>query len=504
MANDLIVPHAEHAIPRESPRTKSPRRHPRPSLGFDIITSSGDCSAVALRVLLISFNRYKIPDPVYPLGLTYLAEALLHVGHEVEFVDLIEDDPTWYDRARAFAPHLVGISVRNVDEVCITSKKTLLGDLPALVEQCRQLTPGPVLLGGPAVSLFPVEILDMSGADYVLRGEGEDGFTNFCDRFEKGEPVDSPWLLKKGEPARKVQVAPGGFCLKFNEELRRKIAPYYLGTSRMLNIQTQRGCPMKCSYCTYPALEGRFARRKSVEAVIEELQLMERLGARYFFIADGVFNTSSKWVAELCEGFIRAKIKMKWCAFLKPAHIERELAFLMARAGMTHAECGTDSLSDEMLKGFGKRFGFAEIQRASGFLREAGIKACHFMLFGGVGETRETVAETFANSARLPGAIFFASSGLRVYPDTPLFDHLVKDTPELRNISMLEPYFYLSPNFTEESIEDLVREHAQKRSEWILFSNSTYYQKQMDIMRRKGKTGPLWDYMELIQRLQLS
>lgn len=420
----------------------------------------------------------------------------------MEFVDMITATDGWQDAARAFAPDLVGISVRNVDEVCITSKGTLLEDLPNLVSECRDFTKGPVVIGGPAVSLFSAEILSMSGADYAIKGEGEHAFAHICHRLARGEKPKADWLLEKGETGREISPAPAGFCTYFDEALRNKIAPYYLEHSRMLNIQTQRGCPLKCCYCTYPALEGRAPRRKPVEAVIEEMRLIKRLGAKYFFVVDGVFNTSRAYVAELCEAIIKADIKLRWCAFLKPAQIDLELAELMARAGLTHAECGSDTLSDSMLKSYGKSFNYEQARQSSLNLIKAGIKICHFIIFGGPGETPDTVRETFERSREIPGSVFFSSTGLRVYPNTPLYNTLIKSRPELSSVSMLEPYYYLSEQFNLESIEQCIADNAQGRSEWILSSGSEEYQREMRRMRAKGKTGPLWDYMELMQRLR--
>ncbi len=458
-----------------------------------------------MKILLVSFNRYTTPDPVFPLGLVYVGDALVQAGHEVHFVDLLSAKDDWQEMARAFAPDIVAISVRNVDEVCIGSKGTLLGELPELVSICRRLCSGPIVLGGPAVSLFPAEILRMSGADFAIKGEGEQAFLHICKCHEAGSQPDAPWLLSQQQAAAglvTISSAPAGFCTYFDLPIREQIAPFYLGTSRMLNIQTQRGCPMKCCYCTYPALEGRFARRKPVEAVIEEMLLFKRLGAKYFFVVDGVFNSSRSWVVELCEAMIRAQIGLRWCCFLKPYGIDIELARLMAKAGLSHAECGSDSLSDTMLENYGKRFTFRDVRDSSLNLINAGIRICHFIIFGGPGETRSTVEETFQHSSEIPGGIFFSSVGLRVYPNTPLYESLRATTPGLDSVSMLEPYYYLSPCFSEDGIREALQTHARNRSEWILSSDSEYFSLEMKRMRRKGKTGPLWDYMELMQRLR--
>jgi radical SAM superfamily enzyme YgiQ (UPF0313 family) len=458
---------------------------------------------VSAKVLLLSFNRYKVPVAVFPLGLAYVADALLAAGYKVLLIDLNIDEADWAEKATAFKPDVAGISVRNVDEVNIDSPDTLLGGLKELVDACRALHPKAVAIGGPAVSLFPAEILALCGADYAIKGEGETAFRLLTDDLMRGIAPSYLWLLKAGD-THAPQSAPAGFCTKFDKAIRARIAPYYITESGMVNIQTQRGCPMKCCYCTYPSIEGRIVRQKPVEAVLEELSIIKRCGARYFFIVDGVFNNSNAYVTELCEAMIRAKLDMQWCCFIRPSGIDAELATLMARAGLAHAECGSDTLSEAMLASYGKHFGFEQVQRSSMALLGAGIKICHYLIFGGPGETPETVAETFDNSRAIPGGIFFASTGLRVYPNTPLHQRLVAENPCWGEVSMLKPRFYLSPAFTEASISELIRIHAEGRSVWIVQPVPPAVERDIAKMRHKGILGPLWDYMELMQRFRMT
>ena len=451
------------------------------------------------RILLLSFNRYKQPFPVYPLGLTYVADALSAGGHEVLFVDLNIDESGWVERARAFSPQLTGIAIRNVDEVMIGEKDTLLGGLDSIVSKCREISAGPVIIGGTAVSLFPREILEFSGADYAIRGEGERAFVELATAVEKGAEPSAPWLLKQGE-THLPTPAPSTFCTRYNQAVREQIAPYYIETSGMLNIQTQRGCPLRCCYCTYPSLEGRAVRRKEVDAVIEELRLVKRMGARYFFLVDGVFNTSNDYATRLCEAMVRAELNLSWCAFLRPSNISRDLALLMARAGLVHAECGSDTLSAPMLKNFGKNFTIDEALEATRNLNAARIKTCHYIIFGGPGENEGTVLETFERSRELPDCVFMSSVGIRVYPRTALYENLVKEDPQYANKPLLKPCYYLSPAFTEESLHALIQRLAKGRSEWIVPPAPPGLDEEMHRLRKKGILGPLWDYMELMQR----
>jgi radical SAM superfamily enzyme YgiQ (UPF0313 family) len=150
-----------------------------------------------------------------------------------------------------------------VDEVNIGVTGTLLTDLPGVVDACRRVAPkAPVVLGGPAVSLFPREILNLSGADMAVRGEARR--PSACWRKLPQPKRSSPRRGSEEGENREIAPAPAGFASSLDSAFRARLAPFYLTESGMLNFQTQRGCPLHCSYCTYPGIEGVRVRRRKV------------------------------------------------------------------------------------------------------------------------------------------------------------------------------------------------------------------------------------------------
>ena len=184
----------------------------------------------------------------------------------------------------------------------------------------------------------------------------------------------------------------------------------------MLNIQTQRGCAFHCCYCTYPLLEGRAHRRRPAEAVAEEFEQLQTLGARYAFIVDSVFNSSPRHVAEICEAILARNLKLKWGCFLRPQGLTRELMKLMARAGLSHIEFGSDSFCDEVLEAYEKGLSFDDIAKSSELAHQEKLDYCHFLIAGGPGETRETLRQGFERSTRLVGAVMMAVVGCAFIP----------------------------------------------------------------------------------------
>jgi radical SAM superfamily enzyme YgiQ (UPF0313 family) len=269
----------------------------------------------------------------------------------------------------------------------------------------------------------------------------------------------------------------------------------------MLNVQTQRGCALRCCYCTYPLIEGRSHRRADPEWVAEEFARAARLGARYLFVVDSVFNSSTRHVTEICEALIRKSVKISWGCFLRPQGITRDLAKLMARAGLSHAEFGSDSFSDPVLEAYEKAFSFEDILNASQCAREAGIDYCHFLIAGGPEETAATLQEGFNNSRRLPTPVIMAVVGMRIYPGTGVHARALAEGSLTPSTNLLEPRYYLSPALTEAEVFATLQRFSGENPAWIAGDPGPAYARLVERLRARGTVGPLWSYFAMIQRL---
>ena len=270
----------------------------------------------------------------------------------------------------------------------------------------------------------------------------------------------------------------------------------------MLNVQTQRGCGFRCGYCTYPLIEGRQHRRRPPEMVAEEFAQLQRLGARYVFIVDSVFNSSARHVTEVCEAILRRKVKLSWGCFLRPQGLTADLMKLMARAGLSHIEFGSDSFCDEVLAAYQKDLAFDDILHSSELARQQNMDCCHFLICGGPGETRETLARGFANSQRLKGAVILAVVGTRIYPGTRLFEQAVSEGQISRDADLLTPKYYLAPGLTEEAVFAQLQEFARLSPNWIVGDPAPGYASLVERLRQRGVVGPLWSYFAMLQRIQ--
>jgi radical SAM superfamily enzyme YgiQ (UPF0313 family) len=459
---------------------------------------------MASKILLISTNRCDFPYPVFPLGLAMVDTALRNAGHQTRWLDCQADSEPLDQVIAAFRPDFIGMSLRNIDDVVFKRRETYFGTLISVAQVARRLTSCPIILGGSGFSLFPERLLELTGADFGVRGEGEESLVRLIATLEgKADHRCIPGLVFRQDGGTRVNQ-PVAMAMGADSGPPSRPVPlvdYYLRHSSMLNLQTQRGCAFECCYCTYPLLEGRLHRRRAPDAIAAEMEEMQRQGARYVFIVDSVFNSSPTHVLETCEAICRRELKLTWGCFLRPQGLTREQMQAMARAGLAHIEFGADSFCDPVLSAYGKKFTFDDIRQASELADASKIDYCHFLICGGPGETRATLEETFKRSQDLPRAVILALAGMRVYPGTPLFDAARRHDRCPAGTDLLEPHFYFTPELTPEEVMTRMRAYSASASNWIVSEPSSEYHRLAERLRRKGVVGPLWSYLALIQRV---
>jgi radical SAM superfamily enzyme YgiQ (UPF0313 family) len=457
------------------------------------------------RILLISANRCTTPDAVFPLGLAHLNAALRKAGHSSLWLDSLEGTARLEETLENYRPDFVGVSLRNVDDVLIRRRETFFGDAVTLGERIRQKTRCPVIAGGSGFSIFPEQLLELTGADYGVCGEGEESFISLIATLERGGDVSGiPGLVFRENGKVVVNTpSPSPFAGEVNEEDRPvAITGPYLQANGTLNLQTQRGCGFRCCYCTYPLIEGKRHRRRPPETVAAELEQLQRLGARHVFVVDSIFNSTPQHVTEICEAILRRNLKMSWGCFLRPQGLTPELMSLMARAGLTHAEFGSDSFCDEVLQAYQKDFAFDDILHSSELARREHVEACHFLICGGPGETGATLEKSLQNSRRLNDTVIMAVVGMRIYPGTQLFERAVAEGQIGRDADLLQPTYYLAPGLTEAAVFAQLQEFARLSPNWIVGDPSPAYRSLVGRLRQRGVVGPLWSYFAMLQRIQ--
>jgi len=446
-----------------------------------------------MKVLLISANSVTTPYPVYPLGLDYVAAALVP-KHVVRIVDMISVDYDALDMIiDEFQPEAVGISLRNIDNTDTADPQSYMPGYQQLVEAVRRRTRAPIVLGGAGFSIFPEKILKALAADYGIVGEGE-RLAALLDALIAGDPVDAlPGVVTPNSTARLPVPATHGIQRLFNPAYAH--LPYYLQQGGMLNLQTKRGCPFRCVYCTYPNIEGRRLRLIDPESVAATARALQDAGAKYFFIADSAFNADIEHSLAVAEQFRIKGVSIPWGAFLAPLEVPETYYRSLARAGLTHAEFGTESLSDRVLRAYAKPFSRGHVMEAHRRALEAGLQVAHYFLLGGPGETPGTLETTLSHIDKLKKSVLFLFCGIRIYPQTRLFERAVEEGLITLSQDLLAPVFYQSPAIGRDEIIGRVKDRANERVNWVIGSGGDATGRLIQRMYKRGYTGPLWEFL---------
>jgi radical SAM superfamily enzyme YgiQ (UPF0313 family) len=455
-----------------------------------------------MRVLLVSVNRESAPCPVVPLGVSYVAEAARSAGHEVEVLDLCfsQDFEGDIDRAmRRFAPELIGVSIRNVDNLTYPSSVSYLQEIQAAVAALQRNSRAPIVAGGPGFSIFPEQLLSLLDLEFGIIGEGEDAFCHLAKHLGNGAGVpDLPGLIGRGRVAPKATlVSPSSSRIQRPARDLLDNARY-LKMGGMANLQTKRGCPFQCAYCTYPQINGPTLRLRPPAEVVDELaSMVEGSALNQVFIVDDVFNLPHEHAMGICEEILARGLRVGWTCFASPLGMTSELACAMKRAGCQGVEFGTDTASPMMLKTMGKPFSQEEIRNASRVCRGAGLPDAHYLIFGGPGETPETLTETLAFFDDLKPRAVLAFLGIRVYPNTSLHRQAISEGVMAEEDDLLIPRFYISPGIGADDLKTAVGTHAGARPNWVVPGLGIRSDPGLlAALQRIGHLGPLWDLLE--------
>jgi radical SAM superfamily enzyme YgiQ (UPF0313 family) len=445
-----------------------------------------------MKILLVATNRVVAPFPVYPIGIDYVA-AGLRARHDVRVLDMAADgaESLLRESCRTFAPDLVGLSIRNIDSAETTHAEGFVPVIEGIVDLIRASCSARIVLGGPGFSIFPQALMRRLRADFGVVGEGE-SLPGLIDALERspGAPVELPGLLSgRGTLTRAEPWAgPRRRILASTETVA-----HYLRWGGMLNIQTKRGCPYLCSYCTYPGIEGRKLRLFAPEDVADEWQGLVAAGAKFIFVTDAVFNSHTRHNLAVAEAVRGRGLTTPWGAFFSPVRPRPGYYRGLREAGLTHVEFGTESLSPRMLAGYRKPFTVEHAVAAHHEARSAGLHVAHYLLLGGPGEDRDTLDQTLDACERLDDAALFFFCGVRVYPGTPLHTLAVREGQVAPDDDLLSPHFYRPAALGLDEIRARVEHRSRGRRHWVLGSGDTQMIAVQRRLYQRGAVGPLWD-----------
>ena len=446
------------------------------------------------KMILVSANRHKEPYPVYPLGISYLQSFLASNMPDLKtylFDFMTGSDDDYIQFLKKIRPDFVGISLRNIDDVNIYRQESFIAHYKQIINNTREFSESVIIIGGAGFSIYPELLFKTLNPDFGICGEGELSLHKLISALENNQDYKNIegllYMEDNGLIINKRVTYNSTPLLTFDDSL----TDFYWQSSGMLNIQTKRGCPYKCIYCTYPLIEGSKVRTLDPDQIIKTLSdLYNNKKIDYVFFTDSIFNISNEFNMELAELLISADLKIRWGGYFNFLNLDLKLLQKFKLAGLNHIEFGTESLSDTILKKYGKPFTVSDILRISVFCNQMEIDYAHFLILGGYGETEKTLAETFENSKKIGKTVFFPFIGMRIYPGTLLHRIAIAENIVKEDDPLLVPEYYVSKDIDISSL----KEKAKKTGRQWIFPDENLTEIMIK-MRKKNKKGPLWEYL---------
>jgi p-methyltransferase len=323
------------------------------------------------------------------LNIVLLGSILKEHNYDVELIDNFLHLKTQFKRLEREldkGPMAVGIST------------TFFYDnssLQELISMIRTRSPGScIILGGPSLLQFS-ELIKLG--DISVLYDGDEVIVKIMDRLKRGKKglKDIPGIyIKENDTIHFTGERPP-------IEMNKIPFPDWelMPKSRELvyPIETQRGCPYSCKYCTYPvySLKGGKYRLKDNQKVIDEIKRnFEKYGIYRYRICDSNFTTPTKRALKLSEMIVKENLNIEWSCYGRVDNMGNELAVAMKEAGCKVIFIGIESGSDMILRNMNKKFSRKQIYSGIKSIKRAGISITGSFIVGFPGETEQTVMMT--------------------------------------------------------------------------------------------------------------
>lgn len=298
------------------------------------------------------------------------------------------------DRIKKEMPDVIGINC---------STHTFLDAINVLRDVQRELPDAISILGGYHATFAAERILkEYPFVNFIIKGEAEHAFVQLLQCIRSGKKpskVDGISFLDNGKyisnestlirdldslpfPARDLaQVVDYGY---FHKGIR-------LTFGKFTTINTSRGCPFHCSYCSCAAFSFRRWRHRSVDKVVDEIESLFNQGYENCVVIDDNFTLNQKRVEKICELIRSRRIRMQLYCEGRVDNAPYALLKKMKRAGFDAIFFGVESMSQKVLDYYNKTITPLQTRKAVENAKKAGMMVITSFIFGAPIQTRTDI-----------------------------------------------------------------------------------------------------------------
>jgi len=384
---------AEH-VPREAPNfTAYRKRCPRGTMevrnvvdtirrefGINVIRNNGWTRLCGARILLIfppppapNEISFGLPPPTFPQGLGFVGAFLGSINQNVRIIDYRVENPDLEAEIKAFNPDWVGVYTTTIGW-----HRTV-----EFLNRLRGFTQSPIVVGGPHATLFPESV--PTHIDHIVCGEGERAFWQLVDGkindriigASRLEDLDLlPW------PDWKMFVDKPYACTD-NEGF---------GMTDMATMNTSRGCPFMCGFCSSRKILTRRYTAMSPDKVGEGAAQLKKLGYKTIYFREDNFTANAQRAIDVSS--VMNRLDIKFAAESRVDTLDNSALHHMASMGLVGLYVGVESGSQRILDAMGKGISVEQTERFFKMCHKNRIKTYASVIVGYPGETESDLVET--------------------------------------------------------------------------------------------------------------
>ncbi len=322
----------------------------------------------------------------FPLGVGFLLSVLRRAGHKVYFIDnFLKLTRFWEDDFLMRKEiDFVGIYASTI---CFNGTKEIISGCDGLRKSGRWR--GKIMVGGPHTS---VDIESIPPAvDFIVRGEGEHAILDIVEDRALTKIVDGKRVEKLDE------LPPPAYDIFANHQPPYENTVECFPDNPVFTMNTSRGCPYTCKFCSVQGVWGRKYRMFSAERVYEDIKWLQKdFGVKGIYFREDNFTASLPRVDQFCEKLLMDHNQIKWLCETRVKPLPKEILKTMARAGCKWLYLGCESGSQRVLDKIDKRITVDDIRNVINWCKELGIKCYTSWIIGTPGEEESDRAATFS------------------------------------------------------------------------------------------------------------
>ena len=347
-----------------------------------------------------------------PLGLGSLISLVRNGGHNLFFIDNYLKPSNFIEEGCLQKNNIDFVGI-HANTICYRDTLRMFNEIENLRK--KGLWNGKIIVGGPHTSVAINTIPEF--VDYIVQGEGEKAILKIINGEANGRIIRENRISDLDS----LPFQPWDIFSKL---------PYdyscpWMDMELVFTMNTSRGCPFNCSFCSVGSIWGRQYTYFSADRIISEIEyLTKNFGAKGIYFREDHFTLNLKRTEEFCEKLSRKAINIHWACETRVDNMSEELIRLMGIAGCRAFYLGVESGSQKVLDRLNKKITVEQIENTINWCKKYNIRTYCSLIVGTPGET----FEDYLLTKKLMDKLKPYSYAFNVFvgiPDSPLYKYML-------------------------------------------------------------------------------